>query len=50
MTYLRLAALVAAAAPLFANDTLVTLGAGGLVPLKSAGIAMESEDLQISTR
>jgi hypothetical protein len=36
--------------PLCANDTLVTLGAGGLVPLKSAAIAMESEDLQISVR
>jgi len=38
------------ALPLCANDTLVTLGAGGLVPLKSAAIAMESEDLQISIR
>ena len=33
-----------------ANDTMVTLGAGGLVPAKSAEIAMESEDLQISVR
>ena len=31
-----------------ANDTLVTLGAGGLVPTKSSAIAMESEELQIS--
>src|SRR5437879_375004 len=31
-----------------ANDTLVTLGAGGLVPLKSTSVVMESEDLQIS--
>ncbi len=46
----HMAALVALTTPLFANDTLVTLGAGGLVPLKSAEIAMESEDLQISTR
>lgn len=50
MTYLRLLALAAAVGPLCANDTLVTLGAGGLVPLKSAEIAMESEDLQISVR
>jgi hypothetical protein len=31
-----------------ANDTLVTLGAGGLVPTKSSEIVMESEDLEIS--
>lgn len=31
-----------------ADDTLVTLGAGGLVPEKSTQIVMESEDLQIS--
>jgi hypothetical protein len=36
------------ALPAMANDTLVTLGAGGLVPLKSSQIVMESEDLQIS--
>jgi hypothetical protein len=30
------------------DDTLVTLGAGGLIPEKSAQIAMQSEDLQIS--
>jgi hypothetical protein len=34
--------------PVTANDTLVTLGAGGLVPLKSTQIVMESEDLEIS--
>jgi hypothetical protein len=32
-----------------ANDTIVTLGAGGLVPIKSTEIVMESEDLRIST-
>lgn len=31
-----------------ADDTALTLGAGGLVPLKSTHIAMKSEDLQIS--
>ncbi len=31
-----------------ANDTLATLGAGGLVPVKSTQIALESEDLKIS--
>jgi hypothetical protein len=31
-----------------ANDTLATLGAGGLIPVKSAQIAMEREDLEIS--
>jgi len=31
-----------------ANDTLVTLGAGGLVAEKSTQVVMESEDLQIS--
>lgn len=42
--------LLAAVAPLLANDTLVTLGAGGLVPRKTAAIAMESEDLEVSAR
>ncbi len=32
------------------NDTAVTLGAGGLVPAKSAAVVMESEDLRISPR
>lgn len=32
-----------------ADDTLATLGAGGLVPLKTSKVVMESEDLQIST-
>lgn len=31
-----------------ADDTLVTLAAGGLVPLKTTQISMESEDLHIS--
>jgi len=35
--------------PVFADDTSVTLGAGGLVPMKSSDNTMESEDLQIST-
>ena len=35
--------------PAVANDTLATLGAGGLVPLRSAAISMEREDLEIST-
>jgi hypothetical protein len=34
--------------PAAANDTLVTLGAGGLVPIKSTEIVMESEDLNVS--
>jgi len=50
MNRLRAALLVALAWPLAANDTMVTLGAGGLVPVKSTAIAMESEDLQISIR
>jgi len=41
--------LAAAALPSVANDTFVTLGAGGLVPLKSSEVVMESEALQIST-
>jgi hypothetical protein len=48
MNYLRPFALAVTAWPLCANDTLVTLGAGGLVPLRSGEIAMESEDLQVS--
>lgn len=31
-----------------ADDTLATLGAGGLIPTRSSEIAMESENLQIS--
>ena len=44
--------LLAAVLPLVlgANDTLMTLGAGGLVPRKSGEIRMESEDLTISVR
>jgi hypothetical protein len=34
--------------PIAANDTLATLGAGGLIPLKSSSIIMESEDLEVS--
>jgi hypothetical protein len=34
--------------PATSNDTMVTLAAGGLVPVKSAQIVMESEDLEIS--
>jgi len=39
---------LALALPALANDTMVTLGAGGLIPLKSTAISMESEDLAIS--
>jgi hypothetical protein len=35
--------------PAAANDTMVTLGAGGLIPIKSTEIIMESEDLKLST-
>ena len=50
MTVARLAAvsLIAVVLPSGANDTLATLGAGGLAPLKSSTIVMESEDLEIS--
>jgi hypothetical protein len=34
--------------PIAANDTLATLGAGGLIPLKASNIVMESEDLEVS--
>jgi len=33
-----------------ANDTMVLLGAGGLVPLKTTSVSMQSEDLEISTK
>ena len=42
------AGLLAMVLPASANDTLATLGAGGLAPLKSSTIVMESEDLEIS--
>ncbi len=32
------------------NDTMVTLGAGGLVPIRSAQVVMESEDLAVSAK
>jgi hypothetical protein len=46
----RLAAIgvLAALLPAIANDTLATLGAGGLIPVKTSVIRMESEDLEIS--
>jgi hypothetical protein len=44
----KLLALLAATIGLWANDTAATLGAGGLVAVRAAGIAMESEDLAIS--
>ncbi len=52
MNVARLVALGALAGvlPVGANDTAVTLGAGGLVPVKSTSIVMDSEDLQISLR
>lgn len=40
--------LAIAVVPAAANDTLATLGAGGLIPVKSSQIVMECEDLQIS--
>lgn len=36
------------AVPLPANDTAITLAAGGIVPVKTTAIVMESEDLRIS--
>ena len=47
---LCLALLMTCAGPAAANDTLMKLGAGGLVPVKSEEIRMESEELTISTR
>jgi hypothetical protein len=41
-------AIAAAATGVLANDTMTTLGAGGLVPVKSSAIVMESEELEIS--
>src|SRR5690242_21667847 len=43
-----LAVFVLAASAANADDTIATLAAGGLVPVKSTQIVMESEDLQIS--
>jgi hypothetical protein len=43
-----IAILMIAGAPLAANDTLATLGAGGLVPIQSSQIVMEREALEIS--
>ena len=43
-------AVLAMVLPLDANDTLATLGAGGLVPVKSSQITMEREDLQLSVQ
>jgi len=40
--------MLAVASPAIANDTAVTFGSGGLIPVKSTAIVMESEDLQIS--
>jgi Domain of unknown function (DUF4424) len=41
-------ALLVIAQPVPANDTLATLGAGGLIPLKSQQISILREDLEIS--
>jgi hypothetical protein len=43
-----LALVLSLARPILANDTMVTLEAGGLVPVKSSKVAMESERLRIS--
>ncbi|HUJ31704.1 MAG TPA: DUF4424 family protein [Candidatus Acidoferrum sp.] len=40
--------IAASALPLGANDTFATLASGGLVPMKTSDIVMQSEDLQIS--
>lgn len=41
-------ALLLASAPALANDTEVTLAAGGLVPRKAVGVALDFESLMIS--
>jgi hypothetical protein len=46
--YLLLAAVLAASSPASANDTMATLGAGGLVFLQSAEVKMVREDLYVS--
>lgn len=46
---LSVAGMAAISAPAFANDTTAQLGAGGLIIGRSDQIAMESEDLFIST-
>lgn len=48
--FLLLLAVLAVPTFAFANDTLLILSAGGLIPLKSTQIAVESEDLEISAR
>ena len=48
--WLFISALTCCAATALANDTAVTLGAGGLVPIKTTAIVMEDEDLSISVR
>jgi hypothetical protein len=50
MRRLRLLPLLLLATAAGANDTAATLGAGGLIAVQSAEIAMVSEDLTISTR
>jgi hypothetical protein len=50
MKIARVVLALAAALPAIANDTAVTIGAGGLIPLNSSSIVMESEDLQVSLR
>ncbi len=40
--------LLAVCMPLWANDTLATMAAGGLVPVKSTEIVLQSEELDIS--
>ena len=50
MRFLHTTVLALCALSAQANDTLVTLGAGGLVPVKSAQIVMEREDLTVSVK
>jgi hypothetical protein len=45
----RLALAMALAPAARANDTQVTLGAGGLIPVKTSEVAMQSEILTVST-
>jgi hypothetical protein len=47
--FLAVVAALAATPNALPNDTMLTLAAGGLIPLKTARVALESEDLEISS-
>ncbi|GLS41447.1 hypothetical protein GCM10010869_70440 [Mesorhizobium tianshanense] len=49
LRYVLTAALALLATPVFANDSIAELGTGGLILSRSDAIAMESEDLYISS-